>query len=465
MTASSSDSTQHPRAGVQAVPLPADSGSESLMDEAVASEQPSPEHSRRRESDRTISADNPMRATGASAANAMQMRRRAHETHRLLAPLLAATMLVAAWVVSTVNLSGGGWTPQNLPGLLIIAVIAYQAVLWAARKSYPAGVASRWVAAIHGVLLTAAALFGGSAAAAAAAGASASDMRLLALTAFTLCGAALPTLAALERVYRIFLALVMIPLLAVMLTHSPADQTLNVVFAAAIVILFTGHAALADTLHKAFRADVEQRALLQRLRQANQVLSADRVVLETESRTDPLTGLANRRYLERRLRAEWNRCRRSNAPLSCVMLDIDHFKAYNDHYGHDGGDRCLKLVADTLSGSIRRAGDVVARYGGEEFVVLLPETGSAGAATVADLLKRAVAGEAIEHLAAPSNTVLSLSLGVATLMPDSDRMPDELLKAADLALYEAKRTGRNRVVMADEQTLNSARLTARGLIG
>ena len=126
------------------------------------------------------------------------------------------------------------------------------------------------------------------------------------------------------------------------------------------------------------------------------------------------------------------------------MLDIDHFKAYNDHYGHGGGDRCRKSVADILSNSTRRAGDLVARYGGEEFVLLLPETGNVGATTVADLLKIAVNGAAIEHLGSPLNSVLTLSLGVATLLPESDRMPDELLKAADFALYEAKRNGRNR---------------------
>lgn len=405
-----------------------------------------------------------LRAPGASATNAMQIRRRAHSNHQHLAPVLGAVMLLAAWVMWVVRAAAGESVTQLWPALLIVAASAYLALSWAGRRSYPTGVASPWIKAIHGASLIGAGLFGFGAAATVF-GASASDTRLLALVAFALCAAALPALAALATVFRVFAALAMLPLLAAVLSHWPADLALSLVLVVSAVTLFIGHAVLARTLGKAFRADVEQRSLLQHLQQANEALSADRTVLEAESRTDPLTGLANRRYLERALRAEWNRCRRAEAPLSCVMLDIDHFKAYNDRHGHDGGDRCLKAVADTLNNSIRRAGDVVARYGGEEFVLLLPETGSAGAATVADLLKHAVAGEAIEHLDSPICGILTLSLGVATLLPDSDRMPDELLKAADLALYEAKRTGRNRIVRADEQTLESARLTARGLIG
>jgi diguanylate cyclase (GGDEF)-like protein len=400
----------------------------------------------------------------ASAANAMQMRLRSQRTHRLLGPFLAGSLLLAAWVVWLVG--SGVEQPGRLfwPQALVFAVVLYLAVLWSGRKAYQSGVQSPWVKAIHGAPLFAAGLFGLGAAATAGA-ASIDDLRLLALTALVLCGTAFPALAALDTVFRIFVALVMLPLVAASLSHTPSDVALNVVLVASTVVLLIGHAGLARTLRNAFRADVEQRALLHRLQQANQALSADRMVLQTESRTDPLTGLANRRYLERALGAEWNRCRRSEAPLSCVMLDIDHFKDFNDHYGHDGGDRALKAVAEVLNNSSRRAGDVVARYGGEEFVLLLPETGSDGAAIVAELLRQAINSKAIEHKASPLTGILSASLGVATLLPDSDRMPDELFKAADLALYEAKRLGRNRVVLADESTLEAARLAARGMIG
>ena len=404
------------------------------------------------------------RSVGASAANAVQMRRRAHNNHRLLGPFLAIAMLVAAWVIwecSTPTLEAS--TPLWW-GLLSTAAVVYLGVLWGGRRSYQSGIASPSVVAIHSALLVAAALYGFGTAATAL-DASANDLRLLALTTLLLCVTAFAALVALETVFRAFVALSVLPLLAALLSHSPADLALNVVLGLATMLLLVGHAGLARTLRNAFRADVEQRALLQRLEHANQALSADRMVLQTETRTDPLTGLANRRYLEHTLAAEWNRCRRSEVPLSCVMLDIDHFKAYNDHYGHDGGDRCLKAVANILNNSTRRASDLVARYGGEEFVLLLPETSAIGATTVADFLKTAVIDARIEHLASPLTEILTLSLGVATLLPDSDRMPDELLKAADLALYEAKRTGRNRVVQADEQALEAARLTARGLIG
>ena len=394
----------------------------------------------------------------------MQMRRQAHDNHRLLGPFLAIAMLMSAGVMWAAGTATDSTSIALWPGLLGTSAVVYLALLWGGRKAYQTGIASARVTSIHGALLLAAALYG-LGTAASAIGASANDFRLLALTTLVLCVAAFAALAALETLFRTFVGLVMLPVLAAVFSHSPADLLLNVVLAAATVLLLIVHAGLARTLRNAFRADVEQRALLQRLERANQALSADRMVLQTETRTDPLTGLANRRYLEPTLAEEWNRCRRSAAPLSCVMLDIDHFKAYNDQYGHDGGDRCLKAVADILNNSTRRASDLVARYGGEEFVLLLPETGDVGATTVADFLKMAVIGAKIEHLASPLTGTLTLSLGVATLIPDADRVPDELLKAADLALYEAKRTGRNRVVMADSQTLDVARMTARGLIG
>jgi diguanylate cyclase (GGDEF)-like protein len=435
----------------------------SSQEPSAAESAPAQKQRIRRETDQGVPAA-AVRGVGASAANAMQIRRRAHNNHRLLSPFLAVAMLVAAWVIwqcKTTTLEAGTalWA-----GLLGAAAIVYFGLLWGGRKAYQSGIASPWVIAIHSALLVAAALYGFGAAATAL-GASANDLRLLALTTLLVCVTAFAALVALETVFRAFVALSVLPLLAALLSHSPADLALNVVLAVATILLLVGHAGLARTLRNAFRADVEQRALLQRLEHANQALSADRMVLQTETRTDPLTGLANRRYLEQTLAAEWNRCRRSEVPLSCVMLDIDHFKAYNDHYGHDGGDRCLKAVANILNNSTRRASDLVARYGGEEFVLLLPETGDIGATTVADLLKTAVIDARIEHLASPLTGILTLSLGVATLLPDSDRMPDELLKAADLALYEAKRIGRNRVVQADGQALEAARLTARGLIG
>jgi diguanylate cyclase (GGDEF)-like protein len=221
--------------------------------------------------------------------------------------------------------------------------------------------------------------------------------------------------------------------------------------------------AVAAGLRRSLYSGSEQGARLRRLEELNRALSADRVALQAESRTDPLTGLANRRYLEEVLHSEWNRCRRSGAALSCLLIDIDYFKPYNDHYGHDGGDACLEQVASVLQNSSRRASDLVSRIGGEEFVVLLPETGADGATTVADMLKRAVSAAAIPHAQSPLGGHVTVSAGVATLVPDHDGTPAELLKAADLALYDAKRGGRNRIVMASLATFDLARMSVHGL--
>ena len=160
---------------------------------------------------------------------------------------------------------------------------------------------------------------------------------------------------------------------------------------------------------------------------------------------DGLTGIANRRRLDEALRREWRRCARSHAPLSLVMLDVDHFKAYNDHYGHQAGDECLRAVAGVLADQTKRPGDLVARYGGEEFVCLLPETDGEGAVLVAERLREAVARQRLPHAVSPVAGHVTVSLGAATARPLTETPSDSLYQAADLLLYEAKRAGRNRV--------------------
>ena len=160
---------------------------------------------------------------------------------------------------------------------------------------------------------------------------------------------------------------------------------------------------------------------------------------------DGLTGIANRRRFDEALLREWRRCARSHLPLSLVMLDVDHFKAYNDHYGHQAGDECLRAVAHVLAEQTKRPGDLVARYGGEEFVCLLPETDEDGAVLVAERLREAVARQRLPHALSPVAEHVTISLGVATALPVADAPPDSLSQAADQLLYEAKRAGRNRV--------------------
>lgn len=163
------------------------------------------------------------------------------------------------------------------------------------------------------------------------------------------------------------------------------------------------------------------------------------------SDTDGLTGLANRRRLKEHLEKEWPRMARDGRPISLVMADIDHFKEYNDDYGHQAGDEVLRQVARTLQEQCHRPGDLVARYGGEEFIIVLPETDGDGAVKLAEKIRRAVCGLQIDqgdHLPSP---YLTASFGVSCCVPTPGFSSDELVSRADSALYKAKHAGRNRV--------------------
>ncbi|WP_366555063.1 diguanylate cyclase [Aquibaculum sediminis] len=162
--------------------------------------------------------------------------------------------------------------------------------------------------------------------------------------------------------------------------------------------------------------------------------------------TDGLTGLANRRIFQERLRSEWARALREEAPLSLVMLDIDYFKRYNDHYGHPAGDQCLATVAQAIDGIAKRPADLAARTGGEEFAVILPATDLQGAEAIAEQLRQRITGLQLPHSLNPEG-VVTVSLGVATTRPHSSdaETRHRLVLAADVALYDAKNSGRNRV--------------------
>ena len=162
---------------------------------------------------------------------------------------------------------------------------------------------------------------------------------------------------------------------------------------------------------------------------------------------DGLTGVANRRRFEEYLKREWRRMIRERQTISLIMGDIDYFKLYNDHYGHQQGDRCLQEVAQALKKSVKRPADLVARYGGEEFAIILPHTTAQGAVCVAEEAKAAVQQLNIEHVASEVSQIVSLSLGVASINPSINLASDALVAAADLALYEAKKRGRDRVVL------------------
>ena len=161
---------------------------------------------------------------------------------------------------------------------------------------------------------------------------------------------------------------------------------------------------------------------------------------------DELTGIANRRFFNLVLAQEWARAAREVQPLSLTLIDIDFFKDLNDLYGHQHGDECLRRVAAALSEAARRPGDHVARYGGEEFAVVMPHTGLAGAAAVAERLRLRVEALGLEHGGSAAGPCLTISLGVASGIPERRSSPDLLITAADRAMYQAKREGRNRVV-------------------
>ncbi len=181
-----------------------------------------------------------------------------------------------------------------------------------------------------------------------------------------------------------------------------------------------------------FRDATQQKKLEDRLR----MLSA----------TDGLTQIPNRRLFDETLQREWNRALREPAPLSLILADIDHFKHYNDRYGHVAGDECLKQVAAAIRDSLHRGGDFVARYGGEEFAVILPATDTSHATDVAEKIRAAVTALGIAHADNTASTAVSISLGVASIVPDHPGDGVSLLQMADRALYLAKDGGRNCVV-------------------
>lgn len=163
--------------------------------------------------------------------------------------------------------------------------------------------------------------------------------------------------------------------------------------------------------------------------------------------TDPLTQLANRRYLDLYIEREWLRLQRNQQPLSILLMDIDYFKVYNDTYGHVQGDECLRLVAKTLTTITKRPADLAIRYGGEEFLLVLPNTDASGATAVAQQIQQAMMELNLPHDGHASSDCVTLSLGVATQIPAADGSWLQFLEQADQALYKAKNSGRNQYIL------------------
>ncbi len=198
----------------------------------------------------------------------------------------------------------------------------------------------------------------------------------------------------------------------------------------------------ADTIQEELQKSYQEIARL------NCKLEGANKELEKLANSDGLTGLANRRRFDEYLRVSWQDLSRSGNPLSLILSDLDFFKPYNDTKGHQAGDDCLKRVAAALAGAVKRPHDLVARYGGEELAVILPGTGTPGARAVAERIRTAVAELGLRHPQSQVSAYVTLSMGVATLYPTATLDPAAVIEAADIALYEAKRGGRDRVAVS-----------------
>jgi diguanylate cyclase (GGDEF)-like protein len=203
------------------------------------------------------------------------------------------------------------------------------------------------------------------------------------------------------------------------------------------------HARLLERISGQLSMAIEKSRLYDSLLETTRLLEDANERLERAASTDGLTNVANRRVFDERLELEWRRCRRNHQPLSLLMIDIDHFKRFNDLYGHVSGDECLRTVARTLSSTLSRAADLVARYGGEEFGAVLPDTTEERATHLAEELRRQI--EELELNDLPSAAGITISVGVATEVPDKDRSAGDLIRGADANLYVAKNQGRNQV--------------------
>ncbi len=268
--------------------------------------------------------------------------------------------------------------------------------------------------------------------------------------------AAIPLLGVVAGVMLSFQVLTTIPYL-VFVAIQLGDRGLILVFMFGLYLIGVIYAVrrMDQNLTESLGLQYEKSQLANSLTVSNEELQHANEKLETLSQEDALTSLHNRRYFEMKLEAEWKREGRDQKILSLMVIDIDYFKLYNDTYGHAEGDECLKSVAYVLQSSLHRPADVIARIGGEEFVVLLPDVDSEGAQNVAQHMQAQLQHAALTHATSPLGDYVTISIGIASVVPNEYSTALGLFKAADKALYSAKAKGRNQIVIGEMEVLES----------
>ncbi|WP_176475806.1 diguanylate cyclase [Halomonas salipaludis] len=221
-------------------------------------------------------------------------------------------------------------------------------------------------------------------------------------------------------------------------TSMHPEALISIAFVAGVVLVLIG---IVRPLYRAYQVREESLLTLEREHRA---LTARNRQLAHQVCIDGLLGITNRREFEQRLSREWQRAIREQHPLSLLLIDVDHFKAYNDSYGHLQGDACLKRVAQALQEAVGRSGDTVARYGGEEFAILLPNTDHYGSLDVAQQVHESLARHAIPFADSSCSAFVTVSIGAASMSPGHRDHGHDLIRYADKALYTAKHNGRNR---------------------
>ncbi len=229
------------------------------------------------------------------------------------------------------------------------------------------------------------------------------------------------------------------------LKHDDATRQIPVIFISALDSPEDEERGLdlgaVDYITKPFHPSIVRKRVRNHLQSVHH-----RHLLENLAKIDSLTEIANRRRYNEALENEWRRCARSGAPLSLAIIDVDHFKAYNDRLGHAAGDTILRSIATTLHGFMRRPGDLAARYGGEEFILLLPQVDANAAQRIGEDIRASVESLRLHHPDSPVSPYVTISLGGMTTLPTDGQVDPQFFQQADTALYKAKSAGRNRMV-------------------